>query len=95
MHQDRSKGTGEVLDHFYEGIDESLSILVEGVAIHAVDGGSLGGRACKSGEVGTSKEMGNGFGLNKELTEWGEEVQGPGEKSTLDIDVIEENCDKS
>ncbi|KAE9598930.1 hypothetical protein Lal_00022383 [Lupinus albus] len=88
MDQDRSIGRGEVLDHVHEGVDENLSILVEGVAIDAVDGGSLGGRACISGEVRTSKETGSGSGLNKELTEGVEEVKDPDEEKISDTSMV-------
>ncbi|XP_019422469.1 PREDICTED: uncharacterized protein LOC109345224 [Lupinus angustifolius] len=88
MDQDRSKGIGVVLDHVHEGVDENLSILVEGVAIDAVDGGSLGGIACISGEVGTSNETGSGSGLNKELTEGAEEVKDRDEVKISDTSTV-------
>ncbi|CAL0334718.1 unnamed protein product [Lupinus luteus] len=88
MDQDRSKGRGEVLGHVHEGVDENLSILVEGVAIDGVGGGSFGGRACISGEVGTSKETVSGSGLNKELTEGAVEVKDPDEEKISDTSTV-------
>ncbi|KAK7302965.1 hypothetical protein RJT34_13862 [Clitoria ternatea] len=85
MDQDRSKGrgeSGEVLDPVHEGIDGNLSQLIEGVAIaiaiDAVDGSGLGGRASVSEGAGVSGEVGENFGSDKELKEGLEEVQDQG-----------------
>ncbi|KAJ1426140.1 Zinc finger, RING-CH-type [Sesbania bispinosa] len=75
MDQSRSKGSGEILDRVDEGVDANLSHLVEKVAIDAGAGRSLGDRVSVSGEDGTSEEMGNGLGLNKELKERLEEFK--------------------
>ncbi|XP_061356424.1 uncharacterized protein LOC133300852 [Gastrolobium bilobum] len=76
MDQTRSKGSGEVLDHVDEGVDENLGHLVEGVAIDAGAGHSLGYRVSINGEDRTSEVMCNDLGLNKELKEGSQEVKG-------------------
>ncbi|RDX86470.1 Pentatricopeptide repeat-containing protein DOT4, chloroplastic, partial [Mucuna pruriens] len=65
MDPDRREGRGELLDSVHEGVDGNLSNLVEGVAIGAVDGSSLGGSASISGEAGTSGEVGKDLGSDK------------------------------
>ncbi|XP_061342719.1 uncharacterized protein LOC133288902 [Gastrolobium bilobum] len=75
MDQTRSEGKSEVLDPVREGVNKNLSLSVEGVAIDAVDGGSLGDRVSISGEVGTSGEMCKDSGSNKELKDVPEEVK--------------------
>lgn len=50
-----------------KGSDEVVELAHEGAAIDAVDGSSLNGRAGISGEVGTSREVAEDSGSNKEL----------------------------
>ena len=78
MDQTRSKGSGEVLDHVDERVDENLSHLVERVATDAGDGCGLGDRVNVIGEDGTSEEICSDLGLNKELEEEPQEVKGHG-----------------
>ncbi|TKY60053.1 queuine tRNA-ribosyltransferase subunit QTRTD1 [Spatholobus suberectus] len=74
MDQARSKGSGEILDHVDERVDEDLNQLVEGNAIDAGAGHTLGDRDSVSGEDGASEEMCNDLGLNRELKEGPQEV---------------------
>jgi len=70
----KSNGSGEVLDHVDERVGEDLNQLVEGNAIDAGGGHSLGERVSVSGEDGTPEEACNGLGLNGELKEGLQEV---------------------
>ncbi|KAL2343280.1 hypothetical protein Fmac_004565 [Flemingia macrophylla] len=69
MDQAKSKGSGVILDHVDERVDENLNQMAEGNAIDAGAGHSLGDRERVSGEDGTSEEMCNDLGLNRELKE--------------------------
>ncbi|OIW17959.1 hypothetical protein TanjilG_17795 [Lupinus angustifolius] len=70
MDQVRGKGSGEVMDHVDEGVDENLSHLVEGVVTYdAVAGGRLGERDSVSGEDRTSEKMSNDSRLNNDVKE--------------------------
>ncbi|XP_040874047.1 uncharacterized protein [Glycine max] len=74
MDQAISKGSGEILNHVDERVDEDLNQLVEGKAIDAGAGHSLGEGVSVSGEDGTSEEMCNDLRLKKELKEGPQEV---------------------
>ncbi|KAG5029511.1 hypothetical protein AAZX31_05G148500 [Glycine max] len=74
MDQAKSKGSGEILDHVDERVDEDFNQLVEGNAIDAGGGHSLGEGVNVSGEDGTSEEMCNDLRLNRELKEGSQEV---------------------
>ncbi|KAK7400168.1 hypothetical protein VNO78_11368 [Psophocarpus tetragonolobus] len=74
MFEAKSKGSGDILDHVDERVYEDLNQLVEGNAIDAEAGHSLGDRVSISVEDGASQEMCNDLGLNKELKEGPEEL---------------------
>ncbi|CAL5214174.1 unnamed protein product [Lathyrus oleraceus] len=81
MDQATSKGSSEMLDHADEGVNENSSHLVEGVAIDAGAGHSLGGRASVCDDLG----------LNEELKERALEVKGQNENVGGDPGKIDDD----
>ncbi|XP_020202520.1 uncharacterized protein LOC109788248 isoform X2 [Cajanus cajan] len=88
MDQAKSKGSGEILDHVDERVDENLNQMVEGNAIDAGDGHSLGDRVSVIGEDVTSEEMCNDLGLNRELKKGPQEVDDQDMGDPQEIDTM-------